>query len=60
MEYEFLDKVENNATSRIYSEKHENGDGRVRDLASWPEDSRQLSKSLRRSKKLTSLMKMGK
>ena len=48
MEYEFLDKVENNTTSRIYSEERKKGDGRVRDPTSWPEDSRQLSKSLRR------------
>ena len=48
MEYEFLDKVENNTTSRIYSKERKKGDGRVRDPASWPEDSRRLSKSLRR------------
>ncbi|PPD72855.1 hypothetical protein GOBAR_DD30240 [Gossypium barbadense] len=29
MEYEFLDKVKNNTTSRIYSEKHNNGEGRT-------------------------------
>ena len=52
MEYGFLDKVGNNTTSRIYSEKHKNGDGRVRDPTSWLEDSRQLSKSLRRSNSL--------
>ena len=49
MEYEFLDKVENNTTSQTYSEKHKNGDGRVRDLAWWPGDSRRLSKSLQQA-----------
>ena len=49
MEYEFLDKVENNTTSQTYSEKHKNGEGRVRDLAWWPGDSRRLSKSLQQA-----------
>ncbi len=52
MEYQFLDKVENNTATWIYFEKHKKGDERVRDLASWPEDSRRLSKSLRRSNSL--------
>ena len=49
MEYRFLDKVENNTAAWTYSEKHKNGDGRVRDLAWWPGDSRRLSKSLQQA-----------